>query len=96
MNGYELMSESYKKMLNEGRINKETADRKIRIYDFLAACDNDDLCYMIDSGAFNDIVRAYLSYAVNNADIDDGSREKVLSQIRWVFDEHTAKDIVSI
>ena len=60
MNGYEMMADSYRQLVKQGKIDKETADREIRVYDFLATCDSDDLCRMVDSSAFNDIIRAYL------------------------------------
>lgn len=71
MNGYEMMADSYRQLVKQGKIDKETADREIRVYDFLATCDSDDLCRMVDSSAFNDIIRAYLKMAVQSADIDE-------------------------
>ena len=62
-----MMSESYKKLMEQGKIDKETAEKEIRIYEFLATCDVDDFCQMVDSSAFNDIIKAYLCMAVNNA-----------------------------
>ena len=90
MNGYEMMADSYRQLMKQGRIEKETADKEIRIYDFLATCDSDDLCRMVDSSAFNDIIRAYLKMAVQSADIDEDAKEKVVGQLRWLFDEKTA------
>ena len=94
MNGYEMMADSYRQMVKQGRIDKETADREIRVYDFLATCDSDDLCRMVDSSAFNDIIRAYLKMAVQSADIDEDAKEKVVGQLRWLFDEKTAKQVL--
>lgn len=31
MNGYTLMAESYRKLMNEGKIEKEVAEKEIRI-----------------------------------------------------------------
>lgn len=94
MNGYEMMADSYRQLMKQGKIDKETADREIRVYDFLATCDSDDLCRMVDSSAFNDIIRAYLKMAVQSADIDEDSRNKVVGQLRWLFDEKTAKQVL--
>lgn len=94
MNGYEMMADSYRQLVKQGKIDKETADREIRVYDFLATCDSDDLCRMVDSSAFNGIIRAYLKMAVQSADIDEDSRNKVVGQLRWLFDEKTAKEVL--
>lgn len=94
MNGYEMMADSYRQLVKQGKIDKETADREIRVYDFLATCDSDDLCRMVDSSAFNDIIRAYLKMAVQSADIDEDARENVVGQLRWLFDEKTAKEVL--
>ena len=94
MNGYEMMADSYRQLVKQGKIDKATADREIRVSDFLATCDSDDLCRMVDSSAFNDIIRAYLKMAVQSADIDEDAREKVVGQLRWLFDEKTAKEVL--
>lgn len=94
MNGYEMVADSYRQLVKQGKIDKETADREIRVYDFLATCDSDDLCRMVDSSAFNDIIRAYLKMAVQSADIDEDAREKVVGQLRWLFDEKMAKEVL--
>lgn len=94
MNGYEMMADSYRQLVKQGKIDKETADREIRVYGFLATCDSDDLCRMVDSSAFNDIIRAYVEMAVKNADIDEDSRNKVVGQLRWLFDEKMAKEVL--
>ncbi len=49
MNGYTMMADSYRKLMNDGTIDKDSAEKSIRIYEFLATCDKDDLCQMVDS-----------------------------------------------
>lgn len=43
MNGFLVMAESYKKLMEQGKIEKEMAEKEMRIYEFLATCDSDDL-----------------------------------------------------
>lgn len=94
MNGFSMMSESYKKLMEQGIIAKETADKEIRIFDFLATCDVDDFCRMVDSSAFNDIIKAFVKMAVVNADIGEENQKKVTNQLRWIFDEKSAKEVL--
>lgn len=94
MNGFLAMADGYRELVKQGRIDKETAEKEIRVYDFLGTCDSDDLCRMVDSSAFNDIIRAYVKMAVKNADIDEDSRNEVVGQLRWLFDEKTAKQVL--
>lgn len=94
MNGYTMMADSYRHLCEKGNIDKETADKAIRVYEFLATCDTDDLCQMVDSSAFNDIIKAFLSMAVKNADLDEEREDKVMNQLRWIFDEKSAKGVL--
>lgn len=43
MNGFLVMAESYKKLMEQGKIEKEVAEKEMRIYEFFATCDSDDL-----------------------------------------------------
>lgn len=95
MNGYNLMADSYRKMVESGKMEKEVAEKEIRIYDFLATCDNDDLCRLVDSGAFNDIIKAYIEVVVNLTSIDNGAKSKVITNSRWIFDEVNAKEALA-
>ena len=94
MNGYSIIADNYRHLMEQGKISKETAEKEIRIYEFLATCDETDKCIMVDSSAFNDIIKAYLRMAVMNAEISEKSQDKVLSQLRWIFDEKQAKEVL--
>lgn len=94
MNGYSIIADNYRHLMEQGKISKETAEKEIRIYEFLATCDENDKCIMVDSSAFNDIIKAYLRMAVMNAEISEKSQDKVLNQLRWIFDEKQAKEVL--
>ena len=89
-----MMADSYRELMNNGKIDIETAEKKIRIYDFFATCDIDDFCLMVDSSAFNDIIRAFLKMAVNNAGISDKAKEKVFRELRSIFGVKSAKEVL--
>lgn len=94
MNDYKMMADSYRNLVKQGKITEEQAKRNIEIYDFLATCDTDDFCTMVDSSAFNDIIRSFVRMAVKNAEIDQKSQEKVIDQLCWIFDEKSAKEVL--
>lgn len=95
MNGFKMMADSYRKLVSDGTITEEQAKRDIEIYDFLATCNQDDFCMMVDSSAFNDIIRAFLRLAVKNAELSKKSEDKVLNQLSWIFDEMSAKEVLN-
>lgn len=94
MNGYTLMSESYRKLINEGKIEREDAEKEIRIFEFLASCDQDDLCRLVDSSAFNDIIKGYMKVAVEDAGVEEKAKSRVLDSIYKIFDSYSAKEIM--
>ncbi len=92
MNGYSILADSYRTLVKRGKIDSKIADKYIRIYEFLAACDKDDICILADSSSFNDIIRGYVSLALDEAEVDEETKENVESQMYWIFDSHTSKD----
>ena len=93
MNGYTVMAESYKKAIEQGKISKEIAEPEIRIFDFLSTCSQDDLYQLVNSSAFNDIMKGYMRKAIKNAELNEKDEERVLNELRYLFDEKTAKEI---
>ena len=93
MNGFALMADSYRKAADQGEIDRTQADAKIRIFDFLATCSQDDFYFMVDSSAFNDIIRDYLRTALQNAEADEEMISNVMNELRSLFSEKTAKEI---
>lgn len=94
MNGYIITADSYRKLMNEGKIDRKTAENYIRIYEFLGMCDVKDLCRMVDSSAFNDIIGAFLKMAVESADIGEELQHRVIHQLHWIFDEKSAFEVL--
>ena len=106
MNGYQLMADSYKKMLeekrySEGVVNVTEMERKIRVLELLAKFEPDDKYFAFESSMFNDIYKGYVSIAIDNI-IKNGTdaekksaetiRDVLLNEARLVLEEVSAKD----
>lgn len=97
MNGFTMMADSYKKLMNEGKIEKEVAEKKIRIYEFLATCDMDDFCTMVDSSAFNDIIKGYVATFLKQGHGDlfgDEAIKVAMRDMDRLFSEESAKEVL--
>ena len=93
MNGFQIMAESYRKVAAEGSPEAEALEKKAHIYDFLSECDQEDLYNMIDSSAFNDIIREFFRLSLKNAGFDEEDRTRVLNELRFIFSEKTATEV---
>lgn len=97
MNGYKLMAESYRKVAAQGNISKEEAEKIARSYDFLADCDQEDICNLFDSSAFNEIAKSYLRLAVKEL-VEEGTIEEehgraIRNRFSLLFSEKKASEV---
>lgn len=93
MNGFKLMADSYRKMVDSGIMTNDDAAKKIRIYDFLSNCSEDDFYCLFDSSAFNDIMKDYVRAALKNAELDEETVSKVMNEIHFLLSEKNAREI---
>lgn len=93
MNGFTMMADSYKKLMEQGKIDKETAEKEIRIYEFLATCNQSDFCRMVDSSAFNDIIKAFCRKALQGAKVSEEVEDSVMGELRWIMDTMQAGEV---
>lgn len=97
MNGYSLMADSYRTAAAQGKIDKDTAEKKARLFDFLAGCDQEDIYNLFDSTAFNEIAKDYMRRTVKElteeGTIDQEQGQAVRNRFALLFDELTAEEI---
>ena len=97
MNGFQLLSDSYKKALSLGEISREEAEKKCRVFDFLATCDQEDFYNLFDSSAFNEISKSYMRLAVkelvSEGTIDEDHGKAVRNRFSLLFDEKQSKEV---
>lgn len=85
MNGYELLASSYRSLLERGEITEEEATKKIRIFDFLTTCDKEDIYTLVDSSAFNDIIKSFCKKALENSSVSEQSAQDVINELSNLF-----------
>ena len=90
MNGYKVLADAHRKAGQE-----HEAD----LLDFIGNCSPDDICFLFDSTAFNDIARAYVRRAVSELQDDktltSEQAEAVRARHSGLFDEMQAKQVIS-
>lgn len=98
MNGFTLLADAQRKAVEKGLISKEESDKKCRVYDFLATCDQEDFCNLFDSSAFNEIAKSYLRIAVreltDEGTIDEEQAQAVRNRYSLLFSEKQAHEVI--
>ena len=97
MNGFQMLAESKRKALEKGFVSKEEAEKKCKVYDFLAICDQEDIFNLFDSSAFNEISKSYMRLAVNElieeGEIDEDQGRAIRNRFSLLFDEKRSKEV---
>lgn len=97
MSGYRIMIESYKSLVERGALTQEEADKKIRLYEFLESCDDEDINELFDSSAFNEIAKGYLRKAldicISDGIIDEDQASRIRNEYRLSFDFFSASQV---
>lgn len=98
MNGFKVMAEAFQTAAAEGKIEKEEAANKIKIYNFLSDCSEKDLCELFDSSAFNEITKSYMRLAVKELIeenvIDEEQGRAIRNRFSLLFDEKKAEEVI--
>lgn len=98
MNGFIFMSQQYK-----GFAKRETDEQKKQeyerlscMYDMLASVTSQDLFRMIDSGAFNQIIKGYAllaaDYISQSRDHTKAEAKELAEAMRFLFENVNAED----
>lgn len=94
MNGYGMLAESYRTLVKQGKLTEEDAQKDIDIFEFFSKCDEKDFCRMVDTSAFNQIIKAYCAKALQEADVDEKMADRVMDELRYIMDTHTAREVI--
>lgn len=91
MNGYNLMANAYRKAANDGILDKEQAEKSVRIFEFLATCDEEDAQIIYCSGAINSFMRSEINITIEEAREDGIIDETQAQTIKYMLYEHMTK-----
>ena len=98
MNGFSILSDSYRKAAERGEITQEQANHDCRLFDFLADCSESDIYTLFDSSAFNEIAKSYMRLTVrelvSEGIIDEEQGQAVKNRFALLFDEKRAKEVI--
>ena len=100
MIGYQMMADSYRKLLEQKRDTCTESEikefeREIDTYDNLGRKPEDEKYILFKTGLFNDIARSYCKKAMENTGIPAEQVSEVLSELHYLFDTRSAKEITT-
>lgn len=92
MLGYKTQAKDYKEFLeaHPEKCDKAFMEKQIKIYEFLGELSESDLYMLFDSGAFNDIVKAYTELAAKQTGLTDRAHD-LTGVLNGIFDMTGAK-----
>ena len=92
MNGYKMLADSCRKLLNDATADQDDIKIRIKALDFLAECDKATIYALFDSSAFNDIVKGYIAMIVDNEkELTNEQRSHIKGRIEGLFDSVSSK-----
>lgn len=94
---YKSEIEVYQQVLESGRskIDQEYLAAKIKSLEPFAERTDEEILMMFNSGAFNEVLKAYCRVAMTNCHIDDDTISRVLGEINMLLDTVGASEIIS-
>lgn len=93
MNGYKVLADGYRTLVSQGKFTEEEVKTDLKVLDFIAECTQEDLYTMIDTSAFNEIIKSFCRTALINARVTEETRYNVMNELRWLFDERPAREV---
>lgn len=96
MNGYEFTIAAYKQVLESDRedIDRDYIKAKIKSLEPFAERTEEERVKMFDSGAFNDVLKAYCKVAMNNCKFKKEDIIDVIAEINFLLDTVSANEII--
>lgn len=99
MDGFKMTKEGYEQYLTQNpdidSAKKEYLQKSIKALEPFIGTTEEDRQQMFDTGAFNDICKAYFRKAMCNCNINSETVEAVMDEFKWLLDTCSASVIVN-
>lgn len=96
MSYYKMVADQFREYLHSssGITPEERAEteRYIKALDFIDECNKQDQLKLIDTGAFDNVMKGYVAMAANRLKLTDDEKNALLTQMRILFDTVTAEE----
>lgn len=88
MNGFEMLTQSYEKVLeqNNPKYDQENIKGQIASLRSMAWKSEEEINGMFETGVFNEICTGYIYAALQNCNIDAEKASEVVNELKWLFD----------
>lgn len=93
MNGFKMLADSYRHLVEQGKLTEEEVKTDLKVLDFIADCTQDEIYRLIDTSAFNDIIKSFCRTALKNAKVTEEMENAVMNELRCLFDGKKAKEV---
>lgn len=96
MNSYQMHIDAYKQVLASDRtdIDRDYIKAEIRALEPFAERTEEERIQMFNSGAFNDVLKAYCRKAMQNCNVDSETISNVMNEVKWLLDTVSANEII--
>jgi hypothetical protein len=92
--GCEIMANSYRKLVSEGKMTEEDVSLDIAVYDFLKDKIDKGVIYkLFNTGYFNGLLKSYVRGALEGAGVDENTKEAVNSELHYLLDTMTSREV---
>ena len=83
MNGFKILADSYRKLIETNQIDKEESESYIKVYDFLATCSDKEKEILFTSSAFNDMIKEL----INKLNLEDALKQNIINQLYNIWNK---------
>lgn len=99
MDGFKLQLEGYEQYMKQkpdlDEATKEHLQKQIKALTPFVGTTDEDRQMMFDTGAFNDICKAYFRKSMKNCGVPDETIASVLDELKWLFDTCPSVEILN-